>query len=155
MENPAMAEKLLQEFILPIDKEVVNKLDLDMVITRYLHLFNQTVVLGSSLVDHGAEEVKGGTRAALERHKKEMAKLKRKEALAKTSMIEEFKSLYDFKEAVEGAASTYFGKGFDLCKKQIGLLHPSLDIQDLQIDLDLVEEDEEEEKDVPDTSPPQ
>ncbi|GFS33089.1 hypothetical protein Acr_00g0026310 [Actinidia rufa] len=53
MENPAMAEKLLQEFILPIDKEVVNKLDLDMVITRYLHLFNQTVVLGSSLVDHG------------------------------------------------------------------------------------------------------
>ena len=40
-------------------------------------------------------------------------------------------------------ASKYFGKGFDLCKKQIGRLHPELDIQDLQINTDLVKEEEE------------
>ncbi|GFZ16787.1 hypothetical protein Acr_26g0000570 [Actinidia rufa] len=43
-------------------------------------------------------------------------------------------------------ASKYFGKGFDLCKKQIGHLHSALDIQDLQIHPELVEEDEGEEK---------
>ncbi|PSS07920.1 Neurofilament light polypeptide like [Actinidia chinensis var. chinensis] len=37
MENPAVVEKLLQGFILPTDKEAVNKLDLDMAITRLLH----------------------------------------------------------------------------------------------------------------------
>ena len=69
------------------------------------------------------------------------------------SAVEEFKSLDDFKEAMEKATSSYFGESFDLCKKQIGLLHPNLDIQDLQIDPDLVEEDVEEKKDELDTNP--
>ena len=83
----------------------------------------------------------------MERHQKEMVEIRRKEALVKSSAINEFKSLDECKEAVEGVASLYFGKGFDLCKKQIGILHPNLDIQDLQINLDLIDEDEEEEKD--------
>ena len=51
---------------------------------------------------------------------------------------------------------SYFGERFDLCKKQINLLHPDLDINDLQIDPGLVEgnEDEEEGKDVHDTTLP-
>ena len=44
-----------------------------------------------------------------------------------------------------------------MCKKQIGLLHPNLNIQDLWIDPDMVEEDEEEdeeeEKEELDTNP--
>ncbi|GFZ21567.1 hypothetical protein Acr_29g0007290 [Actinidia rufa] len=36
-------------------------------------------------------------------------------------------------EAVEWAASKFFDKGFDLCKKKIVRLYPELDIQDLQI----------------------
>ena len=44
-------------------------------------------------------------------------------------------------------AYKYFGKGFDLCKKQTGLLHPELDIQGLEIDYKLaLEEDESEDE---------
>ena len=68
------------------------------------------------------------------------------------SEIEEFKSPNDYKEAVEKTASSYFGEGFDLCKKQIGLLHPNLDIQDLQINPNLVEEDKDKEKYEPNTN---
>ena len=46
-----------------------------------------------------------------------MVELKGKKAIVKTSVIEEFKSSDDFKEAMEKAASLYFSKGFDLCKK--------------------------------------
>ena len=81
--------------------------------------------------------------------------MRRKEALAKISVIDEFKSSDEYKNVMEWATSSYFGEGFELCKKQIGILHPNLDIQDLQIDPDLVDEDEKEEKDVPDTNPPQ
>ena len=52
--------------------------------------------------------------AALERHEKEMVELREKEAIAKTSTIEEYKS---FGEVVERGTSMYFGEGFDLCKK--------------------------------------
>ncbi|GFZ16140.1 hypothetical protein Acr_25g0005490 [Actinidia rufa] len=56
--------------------------------------------------------------------------------------IDKFKSSDEYKGAVEGATSSYFGKSFDLCKKKIGILHPN-------------GEDEEEDKDVSDTNPPQ
>ncbi|GFZ08190.1 hypothetical protein Acr_19g0011270 [Actinidia rufa] len=68
--------------------------------------------------------------AALERHEKEVAELKRKDAFFKESAIEGFSS-NNYMEIVEKAASTYFNKGFNLCKKQIGLLRPNLNIQDL------------------------
>ena len=79
----------------------------------------------------------------MENHEKEMAKMRRKNVLSKTSAINEFKSLNEYKEAMEGAISSQFGKGFDLCKKQIGILHPNLDIKDLQINPNLVEEEED------------
>ena len=40
-----------------------------------------------------------------------------REALAKTSAIKEFKASDEYKEAIEGAASSYFDECFDLCKK--------------------------------------
>ncbi|GFS32437.1 hypothetical protein Acr_00g0022790 [Actinidia rufa] len=57
-------------------------------------------------------------------------------------------------EAVEKVAFTYFGEGFNLCKKQIGILHLNLNIQDFQIDPELVEENEKEEKDESVNNPP-
>ena len=45
---------------------------------------------------------------ALERHEKEMAEMRRKEAFAKTSVINEFKSSDMYKEAVEGSSCTSF-----------------------------------------------
>ena len=55
---------------------------------------------------------------------------------------------------MENATSTYFREGFDLCKKQIGLLHLDLNIQDIQTDFKLVKEDWGEEKDELDANPP-
>ena len=86
---------------------------------------------------------------------KEIVELQANDVLAKKSAIEEFKSSDDFQEVVEQATSKYFGEGFDLCKKKISILHPDLDILDIQIDPDLVDEDEEEEKNVTDTNLPQ
>ncbi|GFZ14485.1 hypothetical protein Acr_24g0006750 [Actinidia rufa] len=114
LENLAMAEKLLEGVIPPTDKE-------------------DAIVLRSSLAD-----------ATVERLEKEVAELKKKEALVKKSVIEEYKSLDDFQEAFEFVASRYFGEGFDFCKRQIGHLHLDIDIQDIGIDAELLEEDEEE-----------
>ncbi|GFS31348.1 hypothetical protein Acr_00g0016870 [Actinidia rufa] len=75
--------------------------------------------------------------------KLEVAELRKKEALAKESAIKEYKFSNDFSEAVKKVAFTYFGEGFNLCKKQIGILHPNLNIQDFQIDPKLVKEKDE------------
>ena len=42
---------------------------------------------------------------------------------------------------MEYEASSYFGEGFDLCKKQLSLHFP--DIDDMQIDPNLVDGDED------------
>ncbi|GFZ05153.1 hypothetical protein Acr_17g0007250 [Actinidia rufa] len=84
--------------------------------------------------------------ATVARLDKEMAEIKAESVLPKNSAIEEYKDSDDFYKAVEWEASQFYGKGFDMCKKQIRCLHPELDIQDLQINTDLVEEEEEEEE---------
>ena len=71
--------------------------------------------------------------AALKRYMKQIDELKGNEALSKTLAIEEFKFLDNFKEIMEKLTFWYFGKGFDLRKKQIKLLHPNLIIQELLI----------------------
>ncbi|GFS39317.1 hypothetical protein Acr_00g0062260 [Actinidia rufa] len=86
--------------------------------------------------------------ATMAKLEKEMAELKKEFVLAKWSAVEEFKSSDEFHEVVKWATSRFYGKGFDLCKLQIRRLHPDLNIQDLQIDVDLGKEEEgdEEEK---------
>ena len=62
--------------------------------------------------------------------------------------MEKYKTLEDFHEVVEQTISLYYGKGFELCKKQVMRLHPELNIQDMKIDDKLAwkEEDGEDEK---------
>ncbi|GFY96879.1 hypothetical protein Acr_11g0011850 [Actinidia rufa] len=55
MENSAVVEKLLQRLILLADKEAMDKMDFDKVITRFLQSLSQAMVLGSSLIDRGRE----------------------------------------------------------------------------------------------------
>ncbi|GFS32018.1 hypothetical protein Acr_00g0020440 [Actinidia rufa] len=169
LDNPAMAEKLLEGVIPPADKEEVEKLDLDRAILKFFHIISQAMVLRSSLARLGreireeamtqqalglfwlraVEELKKTNEdhdAAVARFEKEVADLKDKSVLAKKSAIEEYKSSDDFQEVVEQVTSKYFGEGFNLYKKQIGRLHPDLDIQDMGIDAELTEEEEEEEE---------
>ncbi|GFS30442.1 hypothetical protein Acr_00g0011920 [Actinidia rufa] len=137
MNNPAMAEKLFQGIILLANKKtVVENLD------------NRVAKLEAKKqrAEEELRKFKEAHDVDMEKHEKEMAEMKRKEALTKSSIIYEFKSSDKYKEAVEEAVSSYFGEGFDVCNKQIGTLHPNLDIQDLQINPNLVDEDEENEK---------
>ena len=48
----------------------------------------------------------------MEKHKKEMGEMRKREVIAKKSAIDEFKASDEYKEAVEGAAFSYFGEGF-------------------------------------------
>ncbi|GFS44352.1 hypothetical protein Acr_00g0089820 [Actinidia rufa] len=50
---------------------------------------------------------------ATEKLEKEMAKLRRGEVLTKKLAVDKFKASEEYKEAVEEAASSYFGEGFD------------------------------------------
>ncbi|GFS33114.1 hypothetical protein Acr_00g0026390 [Actinidia rufa] len=102
LDNHAMAKKLFQGVVLPIDKNSQN------------------------------EEEKG----------------------PRQDVDDEFKASNEYKEAIERAASSYFGEDFDLCNKKISILHPVINIHDLQINPDLVDEDKEEKKDVPDANLP-
>ncbi|GFZ03453.1 hypothetical protein Acr_16g0000770 [Actinidia rufa] len=100
---------------------------------------------------------------AIEKPEKEVANLKRKEdltkklAITKFKAFEETKDLYDLlenkgdkpaatkdEEALIEEVSTYYYEGFDLCKKQIKLGFPNIDIDDMQVDLDLAEEGDED-----------
>ncbi|GFZ05306.1 hypothetical protein Acr_17g0008780 [Actinidia rufa] len=49
MASAATAEKILAKVILPADKEKVDRLTFDQVVTKFLHVLGQGVILGSSL----------------------------------------------------------------------------------------------------------
>ena len=59
---------------------------------------------------------------------------------SRKSTIEEFKSSSDFSEAIENAASKYFGKVFDFCKRQLRHHHPDLaiDLEEMGLDHNLL-----------------
>ena len=76
---------------------------------------------------------------ATEKLEKEVVKLKRRENLANKLAVNEFKASVEYKEAVEKEDSSYFGEGFELCKKQVSLRFPDIDIEDMHIDPDRAE----------------
>ncbi|GFZ09947.1 hypothetical protein Acr_21g0005460 [Actinidia rufa] len=85
---------------------------------------------------------------------KEIAELVEKEngvievvELAKVSTLVELKASEGYSEALTLEASKFYSEGFALCKKQIKLHFPNLNIDDLKIDLDLAEEVDEGEVD--------
>ncbi|GFS34997.1 hypothetical protein Acr_00g0037220 [Actinidia rufa] len=130
----AVAKKLLEAVIPPFDKEVVEKLDLDQVVSKFFHIIGQTVVVRSSLSScsqvirdevtlqqGGATFLEGDmthTQNSIAELDKQMAKLKMvvadlrdREARSKKLAVEEFKSLDDFYEAVEMTASRFYEGG--------------------------------------------
>ena len=77
-----------------------------------------------------------------------LAKLRNRETRSNKLAIEGFKSSEDFQEAIEMAASKYFGEGFDFCKRQLRRHHPDfgIDLEGMGIEHDLLEEEEEDEE---------
>ena len=71
-----------------------------------------------------------------------MAELTDKFACANKLAINEFKSSDDFKDAITDSAATYFGEGFEFCKRQLAHHHPNLgiDLAGFEMDINLAEE---------------
>ncbi|GFZ00366.1 ankyrin repeat-containing 2B [Actinidia rufa] len=110
----ARREKILAGVILPADKEKVDKLSFDQVVTKFFHIVGQEKKASKELKEK--TEVVVGLEA-------EVAEMKKNEALTKGKAIEEYNSSNDFHEAVESAASKYFGEGFKFCKRQVHMLN--------------------------------
>ncbi|GFS37340.1 growth-regulating factor 2 [Actinidia rufa] len=82
---------------------------------------------------------------AMARLEVEVAELTSKLARAKKLAIEEFKSSDDFKDAFIDSVATYFGEGFEFCKRQLLHHHPNLGINLASMDMDTYLAEEEEE----------
>ncbi|GFZ00930.1 hypothetical protein Acr_14g0005650 [Actinidia rufa] len=145
MASVATAKKILAGVILPANKEKVEKLTFDEVVTKFLHVLGQGVILGSSLVIRSRDFAKGSLnqRALAESSELEMNR-------AKGRIIAAFKESKDFQEDVMGSVSSYFADGFDFCKRQLAHHYPDLGINldDIEMDHDFLtkEEAEAEEK---------
>ncbi|GFY96615.1 hypothetical protein Acr_11g0009210 [Actinidia rufa] len=63
--------------------------------------------------------------------------------LTKELAIDEFKSSNDFKDMVTDSTATYFGEGFEFCKRQLLHHHPNLsvDLVSMVMDTELAEEE--------------
>ncbi|GFS42513.1 hypothetical protein Acr_00g0080240 [Actinidia rufa] len=190
MASAATAEKILAGVILPADKEKVDKLTFDQVVTKFIHALGQGVILGSSLavrsrdfaesalnqkaVAESAEmemvraqnrtiELEGALAKEKAKGKKlaedadarskviakleaRISELEKSQSLTQGRIIAAFKESDDFLEAVRGSASSYFGDGFDFCKRQLAHQYPDLgvDLEDVEMDHEFLAKEEAE-----------
>ncbi|GFY97651.1 hypothetical protein Acr_12g0001920 [Actinidia rufa] len=190
MASAATAEKILAGVILPADKEKVDRLTFDQVVTKFLHVLGQGVVLGSSLAvrsrdfaecalnqkaiaesaememvraQNRAIELEGALAEEKAKGKKltedadardkviakleaRISELEKSQSLTQGRIIAAFKESDDFLEAVKGSASSYFGDGFDFCKRQLANQYPDLgvDLEDVEMDHELLAKEEAE-----------
>ncbi|GFZ18586.1 hypothetical protein Acr_27g0003250 [Actinidia rufa] len=73
-----------------------------------------------------------------------VAELTNKLAKAKELAIEDFKALGEFKAAVTDSAATYFGDGFEFCKRQLLHQYPNLGVNVANMAMDPIFAEEEE-----------
>ncbi|GFZ14358.1 hypothetical protein Acr_24g0005480 [Actinidia rufa] len=190
MASAATAEKILAGVILPADKEKVDRLTFDQVVTKFLYALGQGVILGSSLAVRSRDFAEGALnqKAIAESAKMEMVRaqnraielegalaeekakgkrltedadardkviakleariseLEKSQSVSQGRIIAAFKESDDFLEAVRGSASSYFGDGFDFCKRQLAHQYPDLgvDLEDVEMDQEFLAKEEAE-----------
>ncbi|GFZ11316.1 hypothetical protein Acr_22g0007140 [Actinidia rufa] len=172
MASAATAEKILAGVVLPADKEKVDRLTFDQVVTKFLHVVGQGVILGSSLAVRSRDFAEGALnqKAVAESAEMEMVRAQNRAIELEGALAEEkakgrklaedvdargkviskiiaaFKESDDFLEAVRGSASSYFGDGFDFCKRQLAKQYPHLgvDLEDVEMDQELLAKEEAE-----------
>ncbi|GFS37769.1 hypothetical protein Acr_00g0053830 [Actinidia rufa] len=191
MASAATAKTILAGVVLPADKEKVDRLTFDQVVTKFLHVVGQGVILGSSslavrsrdfaegalnqkavaefaememvraqnraieLEGALAEEKAKGRKLAedvdargkvVSKLEARISDLEKSQSLTQGRIIAAFKESDDFLEAVRGSASSYFGDGFDFCKRQLAKQYPDLgvDLEDVEMDQELLAKEEAE-----------
>ncbi|GFZ08155.1 hypothetical protein Acr_19g0010920 [Actinidia rufa] len=170
MASAATAEKILAGVILPADKEKVDRLTFDQVVTKFIHAIGQGVILGSSLAVRSRDfaesalnqkavaesaEIEMGKKLAedadarskvIAKLEARISELEKSQSLTQGRIIAAFKESNDFLEAVRGSASSYFGDGFDFCKRQLAHQYPDLgvDLEDVEMDHEFLAKEEAE-----------
>ncbi|GFY88859.1 hypothetical protein Acr_06g0007990 [Actinidia rufa] len=186
MASAATAEKILAGVILPADKEKVDKLTFDQVVTKFIHgdrpgsslavrsrdfaesALNQKAVAESAEMEmvraqNRAIEMEGALAEEQAKGKKlaedadarnkviakleaRISELEKSQSLTQGRIIAAFKESDDFLEAVRGSASSYFGDGFDFCKRQLAHQYPDLgvDLEDVEMDHEFLAKEEAE-----------
>ncbi|GFS38898.1 hypothetical protein Acr_00g0060040 [Actinidia rufa] len=73
-----------------------------------------------------------------------ISELEKSQSLTQGRIIAAFKESDDFLEAVRGSASSYFGDGFDFCKRQLAHQYPDLgvDLEDVEMDHEFLTKEE-------------
>ncbi|GFY96578.1 hypothetical protein Acr_11g0008840 [Actinidia rufa] len=108
------------------------------------------VILGSSLAIRSRDfaECALNQKAVAEsvRDGKWISELEKSQSLTQGRIIAAFKESDDFLEAVRGSASSYFGDGFDFCKRQLAHQYPDLgvDLEDVEMDHEFLAKEEAE-----------
>ncbi|GFZ18323.1 hypothetical protein Acr_27g0000620 [Actinidia rufa] len=164
--RPLLQERILAGVITPADKEKVDKLSFDQVVTKFItrsarYLFflkdgferqNRAIELEDAL----AEEKAKGKKLAEDADAREARSSrswrrgspswKKSQSLTQGRIIAAFKESDDFLEAVRGSASSYFGDGFDFCKRQLVHQYPDLgvDLEDVEMDHEFFAKEEAE-----------
>ncbi|GFZ16785.1 hypothetical protein Acr_26g0000550 [Actinidia rufa] len=159
MASAATAEKILAGVILPADKEKVDKLTFDQVVTKFIHalaryLFflkaqNRAIELEGALAEEQAKGKKLAEDAdarskVVAKLEARISELEKSQSLTQGRIIAAFKESDDFLEAVRGSASSYFGDGFDFCKRQLAHQYPDLgvDLEDVEMDHEFLTKEE-------------
>ncbi|GFS36694.1 hypothetical protein Acr_00g0047470 [Actinidia rufa] len=160
MVSAVVAKNLLARVILPTDKDRVDQLSLDQVVTKFLHILGQGIVLGSPLVVRSRDI---GSEASFHVARAESAKIEMVQAqnwtIEMEGLLAEFgerdqnvarvmATLRDDREAIaEKLSKMEMVRRFDFCKRQLAHHHPNLgiDLGGMDMDCDLLEKEEAEE----------
>ncbi|GFZ16779.1 hypothetical protein Acr_26g0000490 [Actinidia rufa] len=145
--SPTVEEKFVQAFVLLTNKKMSEKMELDEVIifadngdssslVDRARKMKDVAVIQEVIISYIRDEMTTTQRMAKDLENR-VAELK--------LTIDEFKASEEYKEPMEAMAFSYFGEWVNQCKKQLNLLFPDLDIDDLQIDLVDGDEDEVDE----------
>ncbi|GFY81130.1 hypothetical protein Acr_01g0009390 [Actinidia rufa] len=146
MASAATAEKILAGVILPADKEKVDKLTFDQVVTKFIHALGQSALAEEKAKGKKLAEDADARSKVIAKLEARISELEKSQSLTQGRIIAAFKESDDFLEAVRGSASSYFGDGFDFCKRQLAHQYPDLgiDLEDVEMDHEFLAKEEAE-----------
>ncbi|GFZ06996.1 hypothetical protein Acr_18g0011660 [Actinidia rufa] len=149
MSDASVARRLLTEVIPAAEQEEVDQLSENDLVAKSFHALGQVVVFASSLALRSQEHLHDidfhmARADSTELELATVAELTSKLAKAKELAIEDFKASEEFKAAVTDSVATYFGDGFEFCKRQLLHQFPNLgaDVASMAMDPSFAEEEE-------------
>ncbi|GFZ10625.1 hypothetical protein Acr_22g0000230 [Actinidia rufa] len=144
MASAATAEKILAGVILPADKEKGVILGFSLAVRS--RDFAEVPLLRRRRRGISLPEDADARSKVIAKLEARISELEKSQSLTQGRIIAAFKESDDFLEAVRGSSSSYFGDGFDFCKRQLAHQYPDLgvDLEDVEMDHEFLAKEEAE-----------